>query len=90
MVANGRGLVDRAEQLVIIEVMAAFLGYARVYYRRPDGTPTSEYDNFCQALRPLKKPRRAAVLICRISGKNAMPYPRARRPAGPATPAADK
>ena len=54
-VANGRRLVDRGEQLTVIEVMASFVEHARAYYRRPDGTATSEFDNFCQALRLLKK-----------------------------------
>jgi len=53
--ANGRRLIDPAEQVTIIEVMAAFVEHAREYYRRPDGTPTTEFDNYCQAFRPLKK-----------------------------------
>jgi hypothetical protein len=53
--ANGRRLIDRSEQITIIEVMAAFIEHAREYYRRPDGTPTTEFDNYCQAFRPLKK-----------------------------------
>ena len=35
--------------------MAAFVQHAREYYRRPDGTPTSEFDNYGQAFRPLRK-----------------------------------
>ena len=34
------------------ELLLAFLEHARTYYRRPDGTPTSEYDNFRDAARP--------------------------------------
>ena len=37
------------------ELLIAFLEHARTYYRRPDGTPTSEYDNFRDAARPLQR-----------------------------------
>ena len=54
-VANGRRLTDHDEDPMVIEVTAAFVEHARAYYRRPDGTPTTEFDNYCQAFRPLKK-----------------------------------
>jgi integrase len=37
------------------ELLLAFLDHARTYYRRADGTPTSEYDNFRDAVRPLQR-----------------------------------
>jgi integrase len=35
-------------------LILAFLDHADAYYRRPDGTPTGELQNFVHALRPLK------------------------------------
>ncbi len=36
------------------ELLLAFLGHAAGYYRRPDGTPTSELKNYRDAVRPVK------------------------------------
>ena len=41
--------------LSVVELIAAFLYHAKEYYRRPDGTPTSEVKNYRDAMRPLKK-----------------------------------
>jgi integrase len=40
--------------LSVSEVILAYWEYAQTYYRRPDGTPTSEADNIRLALRPLR------------------------------------
>lgn len=37
----------------VAQVIASFLAHADVYYRRPDGSPTGEAENFVYALRPL-------------------------------------
>ena len=55
--ANGRRLprADGQECLTITELIARFWKqYVQPHYRKPDGTPTSEPDNFRLALRPLK------------------------------------
>ena len=39
----------------VVEVIAAFWRHAQTYYRKPDGTPTSELKNLRDALRPLKR-----------------------------------
>jgi hypothetical protein len=50
-----RGRVSAGGQTsTVIEIIAAFWQHCEMYYRRPDGTPTSEVDNFRQALRPVK------------------------------------
>jgi integrase len=55
-VANGRRPLDpAAEGPTVAEVVVAFLNWAEGHYRRPDGTPTGEVDNFRFALRPLVK-----------------------------------
>jgi len=43
-----------SSDLTVIELIARFWQHAQSYYRRLDGTPTSEIDNYRQALRPLK------------------------------------
>lgn len=53
--ANGRrspGLPE--QQLTVEELMAAFWAHVEAYYRRPDGSPTSEVDSFRQSLRPVR------------------------------------
>lgn len=41
--------------LTINEMLVAFWGHVEKHYRRPDGTPTGEPDNFRYALRPLRE-----------------------------------
>src|SRR5215203_2512915 len=41
--------------ITVSVLIAAFWDHAQRYYRKPDGTPTSEVDNMRQALRPLRK-----------------------------------
>jgi integrase len=53
--ANGRFLPPTAEAITVVEVADQFLQHADVYYRRADGTPTSEPCNFRHAVRPLLK-----------------------------------
>lgn len=52
--AAGRQAPVHPEEITIVEVGARFWNHAEQYYRRPDGTQTSEVDNYRQALRPLK------------------------------------
>ena len=52
--AGGRRLPSQSvSDLFIAEVVNAFLKHAAEYYRKPEGTRTSEYDNFRDALAPL-------------------------------------
>jgi integrase len=53
--ANGRRLRKAESNLTIAELIAIFKHHAEKYYRKIDGTPTSEVDNFRYALRPLRK-----------------------------------
>ncbi len=41
--------------MAVTNVVAAFWRHAEGYYRKPDGTPTSELGTFRQALRPLRQ-----------------------------------
>jgi integrase len=41
--------------ITVNEIILAFLRHADAYYRRPDGTPTGEHQNFVHAVRPLKR-----------------------------------
>ena len=53
--AAGRRLVDEpAVDLVINEVLARFCEHAEQHYRHPDGSPTGEFANYLDAIRPLK------------------------------------
>lgn len=55
--ANGRRQPGESgtanDRFTIMEIVDAFLTHAEGYYRKPDGTPTSEYDNCRQAVAPL-------------------------------------
>ncbi len=53
--ASGRAPERLNDQLTVVEVIARFWEHAQVYYRRADGTPTSEVANFKTALRTLKE-----------------------------------
>src|SRR5688572_9017183 len=52
--SSDRQLPASTEELAVIEVIARFWLHAERFYRKPNGAPTSELDNFRQALRPLK------------------------------------
>ena len=52
--SNDPQLPCLADDLTVLEVIARFWTHAETFYRKVDGTPTSELDNFRQALRPLK------------------------------------
>jgi len=43
----------QANDLTVVELTAAFMRHAKGYYRRPDGSPTSEVNNFRLAIRRL-------------------------------------
>jgi integrase len=51
--AAGRQLPTDPATITVAEVVAAFRRHAKTYYRRPDGSPSSEVKNFDHALRPL-------------------------------------
>lgn len=42
-------------ELKVNELLLAFLQHAKKHYRHPDGTPTREFDNFRDALRPVRR-----------------------------------
>jgi len=50
----GAGL-STSSDLTVVELIAHFWKHAQSYYRRLDGTPTTEIGNFRLALRPLKE-----------------------------------
>jgi integrase len=47
--------VENPPNPLVNEVILAFLEYAQGHYRRPDGTPSGEFDNLRAALRPLRE-----------------------------------
>jgi hypothetical protein len=55
--ANGRRLPgdSGASDLYVSELLAQFWEHAKTYYRRPDGTPTSEVNNFADVIRVVRK-----------------------------------
>ena len=53
--ANGRRVPRTKTDLTVTELIAAFKTHAEMYYRGPDGTPTSEVANFRIVLRPLRE-----------------------------------
>jgi len=54
-VANGCRLPERHGDLTIVELIAAYLEYADSYYRRTDGTQTSEPQAVALALKPVRE-----------------------------------
>lgn len=53
MDGGGRQLPPDPQAITIAEVANAFLKHANTYYRRPDGTQSSEIGNVKQSLGPL-------------------------------------
>ena len=56
--ARGRALIDpasHATDLTVNEMLLAFWDHVENHYRLPDGTPSSEQNNFKYALRPLRE-----------------------------------
>jgi hypothetical protein len=53
--AAGRQLPPDPTSLVVAEVVNAYRKHAAVYYRRPDGSPTSEASRIVRELSPLTK-----------------------------------
>src|SRR5438046_6857966 len=51
---NGRVLPNATQVRTVSEVIARFWEHAQKHYRRPNGTHTSEPDNYRQALGPLR------------------------------------
>lgn len=54
--ANDRQVpqVRHAADITIIELVAKFWAHCETFYRKPDGSPTTEVANFRHALKPLK------------------------------------
>ena len=52
---NGRQTSIKNEDITVVELLAQLWRYAQSYYRRSDGTLTTEISNYRQALRQLKK-----------------------------------
>lgn len=46
---------DVQPQLTVLELCAEFWSHVEKYYRRPDGSATSEQENYRQVMRPLKE-----------------------------------
>ncbi len=53
-IGAGRQLPVAAEDLTVLELLARFWTHAEQTYRKPNGSPSSELENFRAALRPLK------------------------------------
>ena len=53
--ANGRRRVQPGSAVMVVQILADFLDHARLYYRLPDGTPSSEISAFKYAMKPLRR-----------------------------------
>ena len=51
----GEQLLISCDDITVVELIRHFWKHAATHYRKPDGTPTSELDNFRQALRPVRE-----------------------------------
>jgi hypothetical protein len=52
--AAGRQIPRESAEITIGEVLNAYRKFAETYYRRPDGTPTGEFDRVRRELKPLR------------------------------------
>jgi integrase len=66
--AAGRELTAAANEITVNELIARFWTYAEAYYRRADGSPTDEQNNFRQALRPLASIY-GSIKVCEFRAK---------------------
>lgn len=53
--ANGRVLSVSQEEITVVEIIAQYLRYADVHYRKPNGKQTSEFGNIVRASKLVKK-----------------------------------
>lgn len=53
-IANGYRLPVAPEEVSVMELCAAYWNHAKIHYRKPDGSPTSEQANVRRAIRELK------------------------------------
>ena len=53
--AAGRKLPVAPEDITLVELIDRNTAFARGYYVRGDGTQTNEFNNICQALKPVKE-----------------------------------
>jgi integrase len=53
--ANGRRPPAGEGGLKIVQILADFMDHAQVYYRLPDGSPSTEIDSFRYAMKPLRR-----------------------------------
>jgi integrase len=51
--ASNRNPVPETTETTVADLILAFMDHANVHYRRRDGTPTREADNFREALKPV-------------------------------------
>ena len=54
-IASSGNSRDSNSDMSMNELMLSFMVYAKSHYRQPDGTPTSELNNYKVTLRPLKE-----------------------------------
>src|SRR6516165_11841055 len=52
--AGGRRLPSTPRAVTVADLAAAFWKYAELHYRKPDGTPTNELNEYRVALRPVR------------------------------------
>ncbi len=52
--SNGKTLPTTPDQITVNELISKFWDYAKLHYRRPDGSSTNEPENIRLALRPVK------------------------------------
>ena len=50
---HDRQLPIASDQITVVQMVQRFWQHAKIHYRRPDGSLTSEPDNYRQAIRPL-------------------------------------
>lgn len=52
---NGRRLTGKGSDLTVNEMLAAYVDFARTYYRQLDGQPTNEFNDTLLSVRPLRQ-----------------------------------
>jgi len=73
--ASGRELPTSPEEATVVELIARFVEYAEVHYRREDGSLTGTAENYRPALKLLRK-----HYGDREPGRGGVPHPAVRRP----------
>lgn len=70
--ARGRQPELKPEEILLVEVAACFMEYAKTHYRKPDGSGTSSMHKYRLALQPLiemygQTPATALPAVCPIT-----------------------